>query len=165
MSTQTRPGSRELTALARAALTDVTFIQVAREARVDGHRLTLLDLAPTTIWLLARPTERVGHMATGTFLDLWWDPASRLGSAALMADLGQADPEASTVDPCIFRVSAPRISGSGLRFDLEVLSGALPPHSGACVLFVGPGGHPGTVRSRWSGARTGELEGTAEGGR
>lgn len=138
MSTHTRPGSSELAALSRAALTDLTFVQAAAGARVDGPRLTLLGLAPTTIWSLHGPADRIGYMTTGAFLDLWWGPDSGLASTSLRADLGQADPDASPV-AARFRVRAPRISGSGLQFDVELLDGELPRTCGACVLFVGPG--------------------------
>jgi hypothetical protein len=139
VSTQVLPGSRELATLSKAALVDVTFVQVAAGARVDGPRLTLLDLAPTTIWLLRGAPDRVGYMATGTFLDLWWSPDSGLASASLMADLGLVDPDAARFGYPRFRVRAPRIRGSGLQFDVEVLAGMLPGHCGACALFVGPG--------------------------
>jgi hypothetical protein len=139
---RTRPGSPELATLSSVALTDVTFVQIAGGARIDGHRLSLLDLAPTTIWLLSGLRQRIGHMATGTFLDLWWDSDSGLREAALMAELGQADPDATFVGDSLFRVRAPRIRGAGIQFDLEILCGSLPGRCGACVLFMGPGQHP-----------------------
>ena len=145
MRTQVGPSSPELTTLARAALVNLTFVQVAAAARIDGHRLTLLDLSPTTLWLHGAGPERVGYMATGTFLDLWWGPESGLATAFLEAELGPADPEVATSVPVAFGVGAPRISGSGLQYDVEVLTGVLPQHCGACVLFIGPGSHPMTT--------------------
>lgn len=140
VSSRTRPGSRELKVLARAALTDVTFVQVAGGALADGHRLALRDLAPTTVWLLHGALERVGHMATGTFLDLWWDEESRLSWSALGAVFGQADPQAQLLGDPLLTVRSPVISGSGIQYQVEVLNGTLPRQSGSCVLFVGPGG-------------------------
>lgn len=155
MRTQVGPSSPELATLARAALVDLTFVQVAAGAHVDGHLLTLCDLAPTTLWLRGGGREPIGYMATGTFLDLWWGPQSGLATTFLEADLGPADPEVATSAPVVFGVGAPRISGSGLQYDVEVLTGVLPRHCGACVLFVGPGSHP---------MRTAGLHGSAQSG-
>lgn len=139
VSTRTRPGSPDFLALTRSARDTVTFVQVARAAVLAGRRLTLEDLEPTTIWLAHDQAGRVGHMATGTFLDLWWHPDSGLASGALRAVLGRADPDAQLLGDPVLRLRAPRISGSGLQYDVEVLSGALAGRAGACVLFLGPG--------------------------
>ena len=139
VSSRTRPGSRDFKTLVRSAATAATFIQVARAAVLDRNWLTLEDLEPTTVWLTHGDEERVGHMATGTFLELWWHPESTLSSSGLRAVLGRADPDAQLLGDPVLRLRAPRISGSGLRYDVEVLSGAMARRAGACVLFLGPG--------------------------
>lgn len=137
MGSRTAPGSDEMRRLADAALTRVLFIQVAGACVVAHHRLTVQDLAPTTIWLLEDPSLRVGHLSTGTFLDLWWDPRSGLGDSALPAALGQADPGAQRFPDPHLMLRSPRISGSGIQYDIEGSTGELPERCGACVLFVG----------------------------
>lgn len=128
--------------LVDAAPTQLVLIQVAGSAIADLHRLSLRDLSPTTIWLLRGSPASMGHMSTGTFLDLWWNPDSGLAGSRLPAVLGQADPEVQRrPDPNVL-LGAPRISGSGLQYDIELLSGSLPGHTGACILFLGPGRHP-----------------------
>lgn len=139
VSTRTRPGSPDFLALTRSARDTVTFVQVARAAVLAGKTLTLEDLEPTTVWLAHDQADRVGHMATGTFLDVWWHPESGLASGALRAVLGRADPDAQLLGDPVLRVRSPRISGSGLQYDVEVLNGALAGRAGACVLFLGPG--------------------------
>lgn len=139
VSTRTRPGSREFETLTRSASTDVTFIQVARTAVLRGDRLTLEDLEPTTIWLAHDPGHHVGHMATGTFLDLWWHHDSGLATGALRGVLGRADPDAQLLGDAVLRLRDPRISGSGLQYDAVLQNGSFAGSSGACVLFLGPG--------------------------
>ena len=139
MGSRTRPGSHEMQVLVDAALTDLLFIQVAASAVAAPHRLTLRDLAPTTIWLLQGATRRVGHLSTGTFLDLWWDPSSGLGGSVLPAVFGRADPDAQRLPDPRLLLGSPRISGSGIQYDVEGVIGTLPSHSGACVLFLGHG--------------------------
>ena len=125
--------------LVDSAPTHVILIQVAGSAVADLHRLTLRDLSPTTIWLLQGAPRKFGHMSTGTFLDLWWHPKSRLGGSSLPAHLGLADPELQRLPDPNLLLGSPRISGSGIQYDIELLSGSLPSHTGACVLFLGPG--------------------------
>ena len=139
VSTRTRPGSPDFVSLTRSAATAVTFVQVARAAVLAGNTLTLEDLEPTTVWLAHDLGERVGHMATGTFLDLWWHPESGLASGGLRGVLGRANPDAQLLGDPVLRLRAPRISGSGLQYAVEVLNGALAGRTGACVLFLGPG--------------------------
>lgn len=138
-TTRIRPGSREFEALTRAARTAITFAQVARGAAFQNDRLTLEDLEPTTIWLTHDPARRVGHMATGTFLDLWFHPESGLAAAGLRGVLGRADADAQLLGDTVLRVFRPRISGSGLQYDAVLCSGSLPGTVGSCVLFLGPG--------------------------
>lgn len=139
VSSRTRPGSRAFRSLVRSASTTVTFVQVARAAVLAGGRLRLEGLEPTTVWLANENGERLGHMATGTFLDVWWHPASGLASGALRALLGRADPDVQLLGDAVLRLRAPRINGSGLQYDAEVVNGSLASRVGACVLFLGPG--------------------------
>lgn len=139
VSTRVRPGSSDFLALTRSACDNVTFVQVARGAVLTGNQLTLEDLEPTTVWLVHDQAGRVGHMATGTFLDVWWHPMSGLASGALRAVLGRADPDVQLLGDPVLRLRAPRITGSGLTYDAEVLNGALAGRVAACVLFLGPG--------------------------
>lgn len=139
MGSRTQPGSQQLQALVDAAVTDLILIQVAAASSSDAHRLTLSDLSPTTIWILQGPVQRIGHLSTGTFLDLWWDVRSGLSDSSLPAVLGRADAEGQFLPDPRFLLRAPRISGSGIQYDIEGLSGSAPSHTGACVLFLGPG--------------------------
>lgn len=139
VSSRTRPEGPDFRSLIRSARTAVTFVQVARAAVLVGPRLTLEGLEPTTVWLAHDQGERLGHMATGTFLDIWWHPDSGLASGALRGVLGRADPDVQLLGDAVLRLRAPRISGSGLQYDAEVVNGALASSAGACVLFLGPG--------------------------
>lgn len=139
VSTRTRPGSKEFESLTRSARTTVTFVQIARAAVFEGGRLTLEDLEPTTIWLTHAPGRRVGHMATGTFLDVWWHYDSGLALGSLKGVLGRADPDAQLLGDAVLRLRDPRISGSGLQYDAALINGSVAATVGACVLFLGPG--------------------------
>jgi len=142
-SIRTPPGSEELAELVRCARTAVTFVHVAGGATTDGQRLVLSDLSPSTLWILHGGTPpRLGHLATGTFLDLWWDVRSGLSRSWLRAALGQASRDAQVLGGPALWVSAPRISGSGLCYESDLLGEVLPRRVGSCMLFLGPGTRP-----------------------
>ena len=141
-SSRTQPGSQELAELVTCARTAVTFVQVAGGASADAHGLTLWDLSPSTIWIRHGTPPRVGHLATGTFLDLWWDAGSGLSSSWLRAVLGQANPDAQVLGSPVLWVSSPQISGSGLCYVTDLQEGVLPLDIGSCMLFLGPGYRP-----------------------
>src|SRR6516165_11696501 len=48
------------------------FVQTARGVRTDDGTMTLLGLAPHTIYFSDRPERIVGHLTTRRFLQ-WWN--------------------------------------------------------------------------------------------
>lgn len=130
-------GASELLAGMSSGLA-VSYVQTARGVVSDGRVMMLTDLAPATIWFLHGTPGRVGHLATGTFLDLWWSPDRGLAASPPPARLGLADPDAQVLGEPVVRLRCPSISGSGLRYEIELLEGVLPERSGACVLLIGP---------------------------
>lgn len=116
----------------------VTYVQMARGLRFAHGTLRLDDLAPSTIWVMGGSVTTVGQVSTGAFLDLWRD--SREGSSAQAAQgrLALLDADAHLLGDPVLRLSAPRIAGSGVAYDVEIASGVIPGSSGACVLFINP---------------------------
>jgi hypothetical protein len=122
----------------------LTYVQVARGLTFDGATLELLDLAPVTVCVAPAPGCSLAHVTTGAFLDLWWatdDPA--VGERWRRGVVSLVDPEHRPSLDALVRLRRPRIHGSGLRYDVELVEGVLPPSSGSCVLFV----HPATDAS------------------
>lgn len=113
----------------------LTYVQFARGMRWSGHSLTLVDLAPGTIYL-SSSMGLLGVFSTGDFLDAW----SRIGSTGqgprALAVLSLMDACRTLLADAELVVSAPTISGDGLCYSAELLSGVLPGASGSCVLFV-----------------------------
>ena len=122
----------------------LTFVQVARGVAFTGSTLGLLDLAPVTVFVGPPASGSLGHVTTGAFLDLWWAAADVPGrESERRGVVSLVDPETMPRYDALVRLSRPRIHGSGLRYDAELVEGVLPPSSGSCVLFI----HPATAAS------------------
>jgi hypothetical protein len=115
------------------------YAQLARGLLFDGRSLTLVDLAPSTIWSSAKPTGGLGYLPTGAYLDLWAQRARRLarpGSCHVRGTLSLLDPDAQLAGDAVLTLGNPRMTAPGLTYDAEVLHGLVPAESGACVLFL-----------------------------
>ncbi len=114
------------------------YAQVARSLRFDGRSLTLVDLAPSTIWSSPMPEPGLGYVPTGAFLDLWTEPTQGLHeeSRHVRGVLSLLDPDARLAGDCVLALSNPRVTASGLTYDADVVEGLVPASSGACVLFI-----------------------------
>ena len=127
----------------------LTFIQVARGMTFDGRTLALVELAPTIPYVVTSPPTCLGHISTGAFLDLWIsDRLTMTDPPACPCVLSLADPTISPLGDALLLLERPRIHGTGLRYSVTVLGGALPASSGSCVLYVNAGpAEPGTGAS------------------
>lgn len=115
------------------------YAQLARGLLFDGRSLTLVDLAPSTIWSSPTPSSGLGYLPTGAFLDLWAQRARRLArpsSCRVRGTLSLLDPDAQLTGNAVLTLGNPRVTAPGLTYDAEVLHGLVPAESGACVLFL-----------------------------
>ncbi len=126
-----------------AAAPHLTYLQQARGLAFTGSCLELLDLDPVTVCVLPAPAGALGHMTTGAFLDLWWAVAERVAAGATRrAVVALVAPGSLGAYDALVLVGRPRIHGSGLRYDAELVEGVLPASSGSCLLVVHPAAAP-----------------------
>ena len=115
------------------------YAHVARSLLFDGRTLTLVDLAPSTIWSSSTPSSALGYLPTGAFLDQWAQRAEHLARPAeyhVTGTLSLLDPDANLAGDAVLTLGNPRVTAAGLTYDADVRQGLVPEHSGACVLFV-----------------------------
>jgi hypothetical protein len=106
--------------------------------RFDGHRLVLLDLAPSTVYLTGQPAKIMGHLPTGMFLDRWYADAGSYPTQPVAAVLSLLEVDDRHARDVHIQVALPRIAETGLVYEVTVLSGDLPVQSGGCTLFIRP---------------------------
>jgi hypothetical protein len=123
----------------RALIRGEVYAHTARGLLFDGRSLTLVDLAPSTIWSSATPSSGLGYLPTGAYLDLWAHRAHRMArpvSCRVRGTLALLDADAQLAGDAVLTLSNPRMTVPGLTYDAEVLHGLVPAESGACVLFL-----------------------------
>lgn len=115
----------------------VRYVQVARGLRWAGRTLTLVDLAPCTIYILG--AGKFGRLSTSAFLDEWTQIQTHAGAgrvgAGTPAVVSLMDAAQLTGDAQVL-LNTPVICADGLQYTADLLTGALPGVSGACVLFI-----------------------------
>lgn len=114
------------------------FVQSARGMRWDGRHLILLELAASTVYLTGQPARIMGHLPTGMFLDRWYAAAGDYPTQPVAAVLSLLDVEDRHQCDVHVEVALPRISDSGLLYEVTILSGDIPESSGGCTLFIRP---------------------------
>jgi hypothetical protein len=114
------------------------YAHVARSLIFDGRSLTLVDVAPSTLWSSPGPTPGLGYLPTGAFLDVWAERATTPGPAPprMRGVLSLLNPDAPLAGRSVLVLSNLRVSAQGLTYDAEVVEGLVPAESGACVLFL-----------------------------
>lgn len=117
----------------------LTFVQIARGCAFTGSSLVLLDLAPVTVCIGPAPEAALSRITTSAFLDLWWLAAeTTVGGSQRGAVIALVDPDRRAYGDARVRLSRPRIHGSGLQFEADLVQGQLPASSGSCALFLDP---------------------------
>lgn len=117
----------------------LTFVQIARGCVFARSTLVLLDLAPVTVCIGPPPEGSLSRVTTSAFLDLWWLAAETTPRGPEReAVVALVDPDRRALGDVRVRLSRPRIHGSGLRYDADLLEGLQPASSGSCALFIEP---------------------------
>jgi hypothetical protein len=114
------------------------FVQVALAVEGDSDSLSLLGIAPTTLYFSDRPERVVGHVTTAQFLDQWFQGENSFAANppnAVCSFFEGADQEPSEL---IVVLAHPVVSADTLRYGIEILGGEIPVRGGACTLFIDP---------------------------
>lgn len=116
--------------------TRVTFVQVARGMRFSGRSLVLVGLAPTMPYFDAHEPAALGHVSTGAFLDWWRGGDSVRAEPSRPCVICLADPLRVPFGDALVHLARPQVHGTGLAYAIELVEGALPESSGACVVYI-----------------------------
>ena len=143
----------------------------ARGAKLDkdGAKLVLDGVLPTVTLFTSRPVRTVGHMVTPDMVEIW-----RTGSFAKdppNATVSAFSKDGSSVADAVVVLTAPKLEGERLTFDVRVLEGSLGASDGPASVFidtlwwgVGPNGFTYYGQSQTTGGETpniGDPHGTS----
>lgn len=122
---------------------EAMFVQTAAEAAVENEVLTLHDVSRSTLYFSDRPERVVGHVTSEMFVDLWDEGENSFAENPPNAVLAFLEPGADVPEDVVTVIRNPRMEGTSLSYDLEVLEGAMPAHAkGGVTLFIDPFGRP-----------------------
>jgi hypothetical protein len=121
------------------------FVQTAHQCGLADGQLTLLGVAPSTLYFSDRPERIVGHAPTENFPVLWEpgedsfleDPPN----AALSVFSGSDAVEIVVV------LKSPKLNEDRLVYTVDVLEGQDTFSGGACSLFIDVIGRPASPAS------------------
>ena len=121
------------------------FVQNALGATFSDGTLTLKDISPTTIFFSDRPDRIAGHGLTAEFVAKWGDGENSFASDPPNASLSMIVGE-EMVD-IVAVLTNPRLDGSDLLYDVEVLEGDIPANAVGVSVFIDIIGRPLTPLS------------------
>jgi hypothetical protein len=121
---------------------EALFVQSAQRVTSSEGALTLHDLAPSTLMFSDRPDRIVGHLTTEQFVEGWGHGENSFLDDPPNAVLSFLQDGEGTPEDVVVTLTNPRMDWERLTYDVDVLEGQLPAHTGPCSLFIDPIGRP-----------------------
>jgi hypothetical protein len=106
----------------------------ARGAKLADQKLTLEGVSPSAILFATRPARSVGHMATPEMAALWTTGSFAKNPPNATVSVFQKD--GSSVSDIVAVLTAPKLDGDKLTFDVAVLEGKLTNADGPASIFI-----------------------------
>ena len=120
---------------------EAMFVQSAEASRSGPGTLTLLRVAPSTLYFSDRPQRVVGHLSSQHFMDLWDQGKNSFAADPPNAVLASLDDREALSDAVVV-LHSPKLEGDQITYQVDVLEAELPDESGPCTLFIDPLGRP-----------------------
>ena len=105
----------------------------------DG-KLTLHDLAPTTLFFSDRPDRVTGHIPSEEFVDSWDKGPDNFASNPPNAVLSIFHPDG--VSDVVVELTQPKLWKGQLSYNVAILDGEMPANGGPNSLFIDIIGRP-----------------------
>jgi len=125
---------------------EMLFVQSAKRVTLTNGKLTLMGVAPTTVFFSDRPRRIAGHLATTEMIPLWSE-----GRNSFLKDPPNATLSAFTADSGVVNavvvLKNPVLSGDQMTYDVTVTQGRVPSASDGVSLFIDIIGMPLTPLS------------------
>ncbi|UVF18975.1 hypothetical protein HPT29_021290 [Microvirga terrae] len=108
----------------------------AAGAKLEGNRLTLTGVSPSSIVFADRPVRAAGHVMTQQFIMQWDEGKDSFAKDPPNATVSVLGGDGSQVSDAVVTLKAPKLEGGTLTFDVAVLEGNLNGASGPAALFI-----------------------------
>ncbi len=139
------------------------IVMNARGAALQGDKLMLTGIAPTSILFADRPARAAGHALTVHLLEEWSpanDDKDSFAKDPPNATVSAFSADGSVIRDAVVVLKNPKLEGDRLTFDVQVLEGDLAGADGPASIFIDIIGRPWTPfsfagvarRAAWRGA-------------
>jgi hypothetical protein len=130
-------------AATKSAEPALLFVQTANGLSFNDGKLTLTDIAPTTIYFSDRPERMAGHIANAGFFRRWAKENESFKADPPNATLSAFRPDGGTPMVAVVTLKNPHVEGNNVSYDVNVLSGQIPKQSSQAALFIDGARFPG----------------------
>jgi len=129
---------------AKAAPVTTLGVINADGATLEGQKLTLTGVSGNVVLFTDRPVRAAGQQATGQFIAQWGEGPNSFAKDPPNATVSVLGGETAGVADAVVVLKNPKLDGSTLVFDVDVLEGSLNGAKGVAAVFVdGRGGGGG----------------------
>jgi len=116
-------------------------------ATLEGNKLTLTGVSGNVIIFADRPVRAAGHETTDLFISRWGDGKDSFKSDPPNATVSVLGGDKDGVTDAVVVLKSPKLDGTTLVFDVDVLEGDLKGLKGPAAVFIdwfaAGGGHGG----------------------
>jgi hypothetical protein len=126
---------------------DFLFVQTSKKLTYDKstNKLTLVDVAPMTVFFTDRPERLAGNMKTTAFIPFWSEGKDSFKSNPPNADVSIL--EGSNLKQVVVELQNPELIGDNLTYTVKVLGGDMPTTGTEVSVFIDIIGRPLTPLS------------------
>jgi hypothetical protein len=130
-------------------------------AKLEGGKLILTGVSTNAIVFADRPVRAAGHVTTEQFIMQWDEGKDNFAIDPPNATVSVLGGDGSDVSDAVVTLKKPKLDGTTLTFDVDLLEGSLKGAAGATAVFIdafavrGPYGggfaHVGGYGGAWRG--------------
>ena len=114
------------------------FVVNSDGATLEDNKLTLTGVTGNVIVFDDRPVRAASHQTTARFISRWGDGKDSFSKDPPNATISILSSEKVGVVDAVVTISNPKLDGTTLVFDVNVLEGNLKGLKGPAALFIDP---------------------------
>jgi hypothetical protein len=123
------------------------FVMNSSGVSLQGGKLTLTGVTPSSIVFADRPVRAAGHDLTSRIIEDWSKGSDNFTQDPPNATVSGFSKDGARVKDAVVVLKNPKLEGDRLTFDVDVLEGDLAGVDGAASLFIDIIGRPLTPLS------------------
>ncbi|MFL5240193.1 MAG: hypothetical protein ACJ8EL_21865 [Rhizomicrobium sp.] len=121
---------------AKPELIQSLIVMNSRGATLQGDKLTLIGMAPSSIVFADRPVRLAGHEPTAMLLEDWGKGNDNFTKDPPNATISAFSKDGSSVKDAVVVLKTPKMEGDNLTFTVQVLEGDITGADGPASLFI-----------------------------